>query len=83
MRYSEGEYRTLVSFYYDGKPVTEICQEHQFSRSTFYIWIQTYRPGKSKDSFRATTPKDFDMFTRRCKKREQIISPYCQRENER
>ncbi len=40
MRYSEEEKRTLVSLYYNGKTVSEICQEHQISRSTFYTWIQ-------------------------------------------
>lgn len=74
MRYSEEEKRTLVSLYYNGKPVIEICQEHQISRSTFYSWIQAYRPVKSKNSPRTVTPKDFDSLLRRCEKQEQIIT---------
>lgn len=74
MRYSEKEKRTLVSLYYNGKSVTEICQEHQIPRSTVYSWIQTYRPVESKKSSRTVTPKDFDSLLRRCKKQEQIIA---------
>lgn len=74
MRYSEEEKRTLVSLYYNGKPVAEICQEHQIPRSTFYTWIQTYRPIESKDSSPTITPKDFDSLLRRCEKQEQIIA---------
>lgn len=74
MRYSEKEKRTLVSLYYNGKTVSEICQEHQISRSTFYTWIQTYRPVESKDGSRTVTPKDFDSLLRRCEKQEQIIA---------
>ena len=74
MRYSEKEKRTLVSLYYNGKTVSEICQEHQISKSTFYTWIQTYRPVESKDSSRTITPKDFDSLLRRCEKQEQIIT---------
>lgn len=74
MRYSEEEKRTLVSLYYNGKTVAEICQEHQISKSTFYTWIQTYRPVESKDSFRTITPKDFDSLLRHCEKQEQIIT---------
>ena len=74
MRYSEEEKRTLVSLYYNGKTVSEICQEHQISRSTFYTWIQAYRPVESKNSARTVTPKDFDSLLRRCEKQEQIIA---------
>ena len=74
MRYSEEEKRTLVSLYYSGKTVAEICQEHQISRSTFYSWIQAYRPVESKNSTRTVTPKDFDSLLRRCEKQEQIIA---------
>lgn len=74
MRYNEQEKRTLVSLYYNGKTVAEICQERQISRSTFYSWIQTYRPVESKDSSRTITPKDFDSLLRRCEKQEQIIA---------
>lgn len=74
MRYDEKEKRTLVSLYYNGKSVTEICQDHQIPRSTFYSWIQAYRPVESKDSSRTITPKDFDTLLRRCGKQEQIIA---------
>lgn len=74
MRYSEEEKRTLVSLYYNGKTVSEICQEHQISRSTFYTWIQAYRPVEAKNSSRTVTPKDFDSLLRRCEKQEQIIA---------
>lgn len=74
MRYSEEEKRILVSLYYDGKTVSEICQKHQIPRSTFYTWIQTHRPVHSKDSSRTITPKDFDSLLRRCEKQEQIIA---------
>lgn len=74
MRYNEEEKRTLVSLYYNGKTVAEICQEHQISRSTFYSWIQAYRPVESKNSSRTVTPKDFDSLLRRCEKQEQIIA---------
>lgn len=74
MRYSEEEKRTLVSLYYSGKTVAEICQEHQISRSTFYTWIQAYRPVEAKNSSRTVTPKDFDSLLRRCEKQEQIIA---------
>lgn len=74
MRYSEEEKRTLVSLYYNGKTVSEICQEHQISRSTFYTWTQAYRPVESKNSARTVTPKDFDSLLRRCEKQEQIIA---------
>ena len=74
MRYSEEEKRTLVSLYYNGKTVDKICQEHQISRSTFYSWIQAYRPIESKNSARTVTPKDFDSLLRRCEKQEQIIA---------
>ena len=60
MRYSEEEKRILVSLYYSGKTVSDVCQEHQISRSTFYTWVQAYRPVESKDSSRTITPKDFD-----------------------
>lgn len=74
MRYSEEEKRTLVNLYYNSKPVAEICQEHQISRSTFYSWIQAYRPVEAKNSSRTVTPKDFDSLLRRCEKQEQIIA---------
>ncbi|WP_139193335.1 IS3 family transposase [Angelakisella massiliensis] len=74
MRYGEKEKRTLASLYYNGKSVTEICQEHQISRSTFYSWIQAYRSVESKNSSRTVTPKDFDSLHRRCEKQEQIIA---------
>ena len=74
MRYSEEEKRTLVSLYYNGKTVSEICQEHQISRSTFYTWIQACRPVEAKNSSRTVTPKDFDSLLRRCEKQEQIIA---------
>lgn len=74
MHYNEEQKRTLVSLYYNGKPVAEICQEHQISRSTFYTWIQAYRPVESKNSARTITPKDFDSLLRRCEKQEQIIA---------
>lgn len=74
MRYNEEEKRTLVSLYYNGKTVAEICQEHQLPRSTFYTWIQAYRPVESKNSSRTVTPKDFDSLLRRCEKQEQIIT---------
>lgn len=74
MRYSEEEKRTLVSLYYNGKTVSEICQEHQIPRSTFYTWIQTYRPIESKSNSRTVTPKDFDSILRRCEKQKQIIA---------
>ena len=74
MRHNEKEKCTLVSLYYDGKSVTEICQEHQISRSTFYSWIQAYRPVESKNSSRTVTPKDFNTLLRRCEKQEQIIA---------
>ena len=74
MRYNEQEKRILVNLYYNGKPVAEICHEHQISRSTFYSWIQAYRPVESKNSFRAITPKDFDTLLGRCEKQEQIIA---------
>lgn len=74
MRYSEEEKRTLVSLYYNGKSAAEICQEHQLPRSTFYTWIQAYRPVESKNSSRTVTPKDFDSLLRRCEKQEQIIA---------
>ncbi|HIT53565.1 MAG TPA: IS3 family transposase [Candidatus Fimivicinus intestinavium] len=74
MRYSEEEKRTLVSLYYNGRTVAEICQEHQISRSTFYTWIQTYRPIESKNSLRTVTPKGFDSLLRYCEKQGQIIA---------
>ena len=74
MRYSEEEKQTLVSLYYNGKTVSEICQEHQIPRSTFYTWIQTYRPIESKSNSRTVTPKDFDSILRRCEKQKQIIA---------
>ena len=74
MRYSEEEKRILVSLYYSGKTVSDVCQEHQISRSTFYTWVQAYRPVESKDSSRTITPKDFDSLLRRCEKQEQIIA---------
>ena len=74
MRYSEEEKRILVSLYYSGKTVYDVCQEHQISRSTFYTWVQAYRPVESKDSSRTITPKDFDSLLRRCEKQEQIIA---------
>ena len=74
MRYSEEEKQTLVGLYYSGKSVAEICEENQFSRSTFYSWIQAYRPVESKNSSRTVTPKDFDSLLRRCEKQEQIIA---------
>ena len=74
MRYNEQEKRTLVSLYYNGKTVAEVCQEPQISRSTFYTWIQTYRPVKSKNSARTVTPKDFGSLLRRCEKQKQIIA---------
>lgn len=74
MHYNEEEKRTLVSLYYNGKTVAEICQEHQLPRSTFYTWIQAYRPVESKNSSRTVTPKDFDSLLRRCEKQEQIIT---------
>lgn len=74
MRYSKEEKLLLVNLYYNGKSVTEICMEHQISRSTFYSWIQTYRPVESKNSSRTVTPKDFDSLLRRCEKQEQIIA---------
>lgn len=74
MRYNEEEKRTLVSLYYNGKTVAEICQEHQLPRSTFYTWIQAYRPVESKNSARTVTHKDFGSLLRRCEKQEQIIA---------
>ena len=74
MRYSKEEKLLLVNLYYNGKSVTEICMEHQISRSTFYSWIQTYRPVEFKNSSRTVTPKDFDSLLRRCEKQEQIIA---------
>lgn len=74
MRYSEEEKRTFVNLYYSGKSVAAICQECQVSRSTFYTWIQTYRPVESKNSARTVTPKDFDSLLHRCEKQEQIIA---------
>lgn len=74
MRYSEEEKRTFVHLYYSGKSVAAICQECQVSRSTFYTWIQTYRPVESKNSARTVTPKDFDSLLHRCEKQEQIIA---------
>lgn len=74
MRYSKEEKLSLVNFYYNGKSVTEICMEHQIPRSTFYTWIQAYRPVESKNSSRTVTPKDFDSLLRRCEKQEQIIA---------
>lgn len=74
MRYNNSKKQELVSQYYNGKSVTEICQEHQISRSTFYSWIQAYRPVESKNSARTVTPKDFDSLLRRCEKQEQIIA---------
>lgn len=74
MRYSEEEKRTLVSLYYNEKSVTEICQEHQISKSAFYTWIQTYRPVESNNSSRTVMLKDFDSLLRRCEKQEQIIA---------
>lgn len=74
MRYSEEKKRTLVSLYYNGKTVSDVCRGHQISRSTFYSWIQTYRPVESKNSSRTVTLKDFDSLLRRCEKQEQIIA---------
>lgn len=74
MRYSKEEKLSLVIFYYNGKSVTEICMEHQIPRSTFYTWIQAYRPVESKNSSRTVTPKDFDSLLRRYEKQEQIIA---------
>ena len=48
--------------------------EHQIPRSTFYTWIQAYRPVESKNSSRTVTPKDFDSLLRRYEKQEQIIA---------
>ena len=74
IRYSKEEKLSLVNFYYNGKSVTEICMEHQIPRSTFYTWIQAYRPVESKNSSRTVTPKDFDSLLRRYEKQEQIIA---------
>lgn len=74
MRHNEEEKRMLVSQYYNGKPVSDICQQNAIPRSTFYTWIQSFRPVESKDSFRTITPKDFDTLLRRCEKQEQIIA---------
>ena len=74
MRYNEEEKRTLVSLYSNGKPVTEICRKYQIPRSTFYTWIQAYRPVKSQNSSRTVTPKNFDSLLRRCEKQKQIIA---------
>lgn len=73
MHYNEEQKRTLISLCYNGKTVSEICQEHQISKSTFYSWIQAYRPVESKNSSRTVTPKDFDSLLHRCEKQEQII----------
>ena len=74
MRYNNLKKQELVSRYYNGKSVTEICEENQISRSTVYSWIQAYRPVESKNSSRTVTPKDFDSLLRRCEKQEQIIA---------
>lgn len=76
MRYSEEEKQTLVGLYYSGKSVAEICEENQFSRSTFYSWIQAYRPVESKNSSRTVTPKDFDShgLLQLCKRRSSGLS---------
>ena len=74
MHYNEEEKRILVSLYYNGKTVDEICQEHQISRSTFYSWIQAYQSVESKNNSRTVTPKDFDSLLRHCEKQEQIIA---------
>lgn len=36
MRYNNLKKQELVSWYYNGKSVTEICEENQISRSTVY-----------------------------------------------
>ena len=74
MKLSIEKKKELVSLYYNGIPVSEICQEYQISRSTFYTWIRTYRPIESQNSSRIVTPKDFDSLRRHCEKQEQIIS---------
>lgn len=74
MRYNNSKKEELVSLYYHGIPVSEICREYQLPKSTFYTWIQNYRPVESKDSSRTITPKDFDNLLRRCEKQEQIIA---------
>lgn len=74
MRYNNLKKQELISRYYNGKSVTEICEENQISRSTVYSWIQAYRPVESKNSSRTVTPKDFDSLLRRCEKQEQIIA---------
>ena len=55
MRYNNLKKQELVSWYYNGKSVTEICEENQISRSTVYSWIQAYRPVESKNSSRTVT----------------------------
>ena len=72
MRYDEKEKRTLVSLYYNGKSVTEICQDHQIPRSTFYSWIQAYRPVESKDSSRTITPKILIPFSAAVESRNKL-----------
>ena len=52
MKLSIEKKKELVSLYYNGIPVSEICQEYQISRSTFYTWIRTYRPIESQNSSR-------------------------------
>ena len=74
MKLSIEKKKELVSLYYNGIPVSEICQEYQISRSTFYTWIRTYRPIESQNSSRIVTPKDFDSLRRHCEKQEQIIA---------
>ena len=54
MRYNNLKKQELVSRYYNGKSVTEICEENQISRSTVYSWIQAYRPVESVPSLRKT-----------------------------
>lgn len=74
MRYNEEEKIMLVSQYYNGKPVSDICQQNSIPRSTIYSWIHSYRPIKTGNSHQTITPKGFDSLLRRCKKQEQIIA---------
>ena len=72
MRYNNLKKQELVSRYYNGKSVTEICEEHQIPRSTFYSWIQAYRPIESKNGVHTVTPKDFDAFSAAAKEHRRI-----------
>ena len=74
MRYNEEKKIMLVSQYYNGKPVSDICQQNSIPRSTIYSWIHSYRPVKTGNSHQTITPKGFDSLLRRCKKQEQIIA---------